>query len=460
MKLLRQLFMAVLFIALATACGGGSKNNSSSSNYFGSQSPGDAWDWTIGSTTWSAENTTLSLDYSGTYTTLPSGFLKLIVTASTDLDLTSDISAGDYPEAYALEYPDTMLLVAPPESDEGVIVATSQDSCLADGSYDYNWINIPHSSWTITDEAYGTATALFTNSGADVDFTITMNDITGASLGPSSSSLGHDCASGLITHPVDTSIFGIATSGVIIGDNGPGEGGVAGMLAPSSDIDLAALAAVEFRGVLFDSGGFDAWCDGYAGITEPTDETSCTTDGGTWYIEGDDSEPVGTEAYVAVGTEPTCAVGASCLRGYSFADVGCHGFSGMTEPTDSVSCIADGGTWFSQHGVETDDRTPDVCGSTFDQACGVMIEFTTQATPGVINANLYSLNDEGSDEQMVFTANVLGGKYVIFGFGAYLETHCDGYGGLTEPADATACASDGGVWVEDHESYTFALVEN
>jgi hypothetical protein len=47
-------------------------------NYVGAQSPGDVWLFTLDNTgnTFSAQNQTASLNYAGTTTALPNGFLR------------------------------------------------------------------------------------------------------------------------------------------------------------------------------------------------------------------------------------------------------------------------------------------------------------------------------------------------------------------------------------------------
>lgn len=78
--------LVLMAISLATCSGGGGSTTSSPTafSYFGTQSPGDAWSWTItkdanGSGTFSAVNNTTGKHYSGDVVTLSNKFCSLLL---------------------------------------------------------------------------------------------------------------------------------------------------------------------------------------------------------------------------------------------------------------------------------------------------------------------------------------------------------------------------------------------
>lgn len=241
---------ALLFVA----CSDSSNDSASQTtrNYLGTQSPGDVWSWTIitdatGSGTFTATNETLSLDYSGTVSTMSNKFLKLLVTATTDTSVAPPAAA------YALEVPDTALIVKPVGSDSDVIVGVAQGACPTQSAM-YNIVQMTQPGWAYdADSAYSVADV--TISGANVDASVTSYLISGDTL-TTTSETGMTCSGGRITRSGDPMVIGIAPSGVIIRDGGPGEGGFFGMQAPAANVDLndVVLAGREFRGVLFKQG--------------------------------------------------------------------------------------------------------------------------------------------------------------------------------------------------------------
>ncbi|MFQ5586246.1 MAG: hypothetical protein ACE5GF_05420 [Thermodesulfobacteriota bacterium] len=254
----KALFTVLFVVALAlSGCGGGSSDDDTASTtttpaigdggkstYLGTQSPGDLWVWTIDrdAGTFSATNVTTGYTYSGTAAILSNGFLRLTIGATTDPGATV---GGN---AYALEVPNTVLLIKPSEADSNVIVAAAQGSCPT-ANASYNWISIPETAWVpATGVAYGTASSVVT--GSDFAFTVARYLLDGTSL-PGDTPSG-SCSGGRIDL-ADGTVIGIAPSGMFIGDSGPGNGGFVGVEAPSANIDIADLTASgkEYRGVLF-----------------------------------------------------------------------------------------------------------------------------------------------------------------------------------------------------------------
>lgn len=257
------LFIAILSVLaiVLTGCGGGgetttggggeSGGTTTTRSYLGTQSPGDVWSWTIttdanGSGTFSAENKTLNLTYSGTVSTLPNRFLKLTVTNTND----PNINLPAY--AYALEIPDTALLVKPAGDDTKVIVAAALGTCPTTAET-YNWIVIPWPQWNASNShAYGVTNSSVV--GSNFSFSHNFYLLNGSSAGTSVED-GYTCSNGEITKVNDDLTVAIAPSGFFVGDEGPGDGGFAGMAAPSEPVDLSATGVLapgkEYRGVLF-----------------------------------------------------------------------------------------------------------------------------------------------------------------------------------------------------------------
>ncbi|NNF97886.1 MAG: hypothetical protein HKM93_00765 [Desulfobacteraceae bacterium] len=271
----------MLLMAMLVACGsgGGSDNdtepagNSRTSSYIGTQSPGDVWSWTItmtgGTGIFDATNETLDYEYAGDVSMLPSGFLNLTITSSTD----PDTLPGD--RTYALEFPDTALLAIPTGGDP-LIVCAAVGPCPADDAV-YNWVSLLDDSYDASmDDAYG-VTAM-TIAGSDIDFAHEFFLLDGTDAGTGSSS-DFTCADGRLTHPLNPEVFVATPSGLLITDNGPSLGGIVGMQAPAGPIDLADLTAAgrEFRGVVFKTS---------AGADVETEAVWVRTDGSDGLITG------------------------------------------------------------------------------------------------------------------------------------------------------------------------------
>jgi hypothetical protein len=229
-----------LATALLAACSD-SNGPAASRSYFGTQRPGDAWTWTIGASTFDATNVTTGYTYAGDKTTLPSGFLKLTVRASTEPGMTLPATA------YALEYPNTVLLIKPAGPDP-MIVAVGLGSCPV-GAQDYNWVDMPHAGWDATvGEAYGTATITPMSPSSD-SINGDKYRLDGAAVTPGVA-VTAGCAGGQLTIAPSGS-GGVTPSRAVVVDDGPGEGGVVGLVAPTTNVDVAALGARNYRGVLF-----------------------------------------------------------------------------------------------------------------------------------------------------------------------------------------------------------------
>ncbi len=253
------LLLAVSLIAgckLWSSSSGSSTTTPTSYSYLGTQSPGDVWSWTLTADSFSAKNVTKNYTYSGSKSTLASGFFKLVVTATTDPGVTPPATA------YAVEFPNTALLVQPAGTAPRVVVAASAGACPT-AADTYNWVTMPRLSWnSASDEAYGTAASTI-NSGS-FTFNIQPNLLSGTALTPSYSQSGWTCSNGSFAKSGATFAFGITPSGIFIGDEGAGAGGMIGVNAPATAVDLTAVKSKTYRGFQFSTDTTTV-----ANVTEP-----------------------------------------------------------------------------------------------------------------------------------------------------------------------------------------------
>jgi hypothetical protein len=314
----------LMAISLATCSGGGGSTTSSPTafSYFGTQSPGDAWSWTItknssGSGTFSAVNNTTGNQYSGDVVTLSNKFLKLTVTATNDSGAVGGI-------AYAIEFPNTALIVKPAGSNSAPVIASAQGTCPPQGE-SYNWIKIPNGAWnSATDPAFGVATT--SGSGNSFTFSITsylldgspfpiVTDLLSRPLKKVVEMSDFSCSNGVISG-TDTGMpeFGVTPSGVLIADQGS-DGGIIGMLQPPANIGGAAILQQgrEFRGFVF--------------MTHPPEGQTMTEP--VWaHTLGDSLITAGQYTNFVSGTEDLCPAGDSCASLSLDSEVAPGEFSG------------------------------------------------------------------------------------------------------------------------------------
>ncbi len=310
MRATRPYFLFMVLAALVStvtliSCSSGSSSGGANS-YFGTQSPGDAWSWTINRTngTFSGTNNTTGFTYSGTFTTLTSDYLKFTFTASTD----SNVAVGSV--AYAIEFPGTALLLKPAGTTGSVIVAAAQGPCPSPATY--NWVKVANQTWNVnSDPAFGTAALTGTASSPTINAAQYL--LSGVAATPPSATFSGSCSNGVITATGAT--FGVTPSGVFIGDQGT-NGGIVGMLQPSAKIGTAALlqAGRQFRGF-----GFLTHPPNIPNTNTPQDRTQAIW--GT--TTGDGTVSVGeyTDALASGGIQDTCPNGQSCATLSSWSEV-------------------------------------------------------------------------------------------------------------------------------------------
>lgn len=226
---------------LAIGCGGGGLGVNTSLSYVGTSSPGDVWSWALDGATFTASNETLGHTYSGTSLDLPSGFKKLTVTSCNDPGVTEG-SAG-----YALDIPGVALLVKPAGGNQvhPIIAMASTAPPLAD--LHFNWIVVPRANWDIhTLPAYGTTDLLYADGAWDGTIHHSLFDGT-----PGTDEHGSLTYTDDRLHVNNSQAQAeITPAGIMFIDNGPGIGGLVGMLQPSAPIDWSDFASHQFRGLL------------------------------------------------------------------------------------------------------------------------------------------------------------------------------------------------------------------
>jgi len=210
--------------------GGGStiQNRKGVYSYSGTQASGDAWSWTISTSELIGTNETTGMWMAGTWKTLPSGFGKATVVTSEGAGAPQVGS-----KAHFLEYPDTMLLIHPSDSNDDRIMVCAASATLEPATGRYVFVKIPKMNWTTADAALGTVDARTAGTGK-FEFDITEYLITGEKTGDHSG-VGDPFIylNGTFTQEAGTDpteIF-MTPSGMFIGDNGPGKGGFAGGIA-------------------------------------------------------------------------------------------------------------------------------------------------------------------------------------------------------------------------------------
>jgi hypothetical protein len=252
----RGMKWAISSLALAfslAACGGSAAPGPAAPRiYLGTQSPGDVWRWTLRASSFDAVNLTTGHAYSGTQSPLPSGFLELTITASTDPGVTPPATA------HALEVPDTVLLARLAAPGERFIAAVALGACPT-AAATYDWVDVPAPTFDArTTSAYGTAVVAPEGGGYAITGTSYFLDGTLASPAFTDSAT---CANGQMT--LGSGGTGAVTpSRAFMFDAGAGAGGGIGLVAPPASLNTAAMATRSYRGVLSKTrGGTD--------ITEP-----------------------------------------------------------------------------------------------------------------------------------------------------------------------------------------------
>jgi|GEM_PF-1461349 len=249
LSVLVSITLAVSFIAGCGVTTGGGGAGHGTITYYGTQSPGDAWAWTIKSSTFIGTNETTGNTYWGDYIVLPSGFYKgTIVGATTD-----EVSPDDV--GYFMEIPNTALLVKPMGAEgtdeDRVIICAAAAAAGPAGGNDYPYIRIPDQTWAPTGEtSYGISTSNL--AGGVYTFEVNSWDYAGDPVSVGQLAPDYTFADGKLTSPVSSTEIYMTPSGVFIGDEGEDLGGFAGggkSTDPSITVEVAT--GRNYRGVIF-----------------------------------------------------------------------------------------------------------------------------------------------------------------------------------------------------------------
>jgi hypothetical protein len=146
--------------------------------YKGTQAPGDVWVWALDkeqghmTASWdhgTFDDVTDDISIEGTFTTLPSGFLKVTITAAEPVS--EEIPTDGTAWFYAMEVPGMAMVIKPEGSIKGDIIAMVPQGDCADIPGKYNYIISAPGDQSdfdpITQEAFGYFQAA--ESGADFD---------------------------------------------------------------------------------------------------------------------------------------------------------------------------------------------------------------------------------------------------------------------------------------------------
>jgi len=238
--------IGALSLIILAGCGGSGSSATGStttgttgnvtSQYVGTQSPGDVWNMSISNTTFSATDTSLSYNYSGSVLLQASGIFKLTFNATNDPSLTVP-AVG-----FAFHVPGVGLVARFGDSTHTPLVAVVLGVCpTADGSY--NFVAVPRKAWaSTTDAAYGTAT--YTASSAQ----LAVDPFLISGIAQPVSTVDVTCSAGVGTAGTKTMV--ISPTGSIVVDFGLNLGGAVGMIAPSANIDLGTLTSFDYRGMI------------------------------------------------------------------------------------------------------------------------------------------------------------------------------------------------------------------
>jgi hypothetical protein len=247
------LFLALLLVACEP---GTPEPGPDARNYYGTQSPGDVWEVAIDSTAFTAANTTLGLNYSGTVSVGDEGFTDLELTTTDD----PSIDPTELPWSLrAFEFPDVAILVQDPgDPNTPPIVAVATGDCPT-AAGDWNYIHMPEPSWDPTGtEAVGLLDGVPDATG--MAFTNTQWSVDGGTTEGPNSMGSWSCTDGVLTttEPDFANIsFAATSSGAFIGDLGPNEGAVIGMADAGVMLSDVVDPSKEYRGFQLRSAATD-----------------------------------------------------------------------------------------------------------------------------------------------------------------------------------------------------------
>jgi hypothetical protein len=225
-------------------------------NYVGAQSPGDVWLFTLddAGNTFIAQNQTANLNYAGTTSALPNGFLQTSITSSKDPNLPVG-SVG-----YAVEVPNVAAMLALGGPNDKPVGLVSQSPCpTLSGTANVQLINLGKSSYDATQsESYASVTA--SEAGSNYNLSINSYLLDGTLRTAHSGSLpSGTCNANVITIPgVQTGNGPVtvtvapAANGLYIIDLGPGQGAAIGSQSFAVDATtIHSAMSAQYIGAVF-----------------------------------------------------------------------------------------------------------------------------------------------------------------------------------------------------------------
>ena len=233
-----------------TGTGNNSNNNSGGSNtarapegssiYFGTQSPGDAWEITLRpDATFTANDMTTSSTFSGTYQV-----------NSTNGLTTFSVTSPQTTTVYGSEIAGNALTMVPPSGNPIVAFAeganSNFDACTTVTS-DHIGVGVPPANYqlTSTSPAYVQITTQTQNAG--YSFGLSIYNLDGSFYDTQGNGVVFTCSNGLLTTTGKPVKAVIAESGAFAVDQDT-DGGFVGVQKPTASIDLAALVTKKFLG--------------------------------------------------------------------------------------------------------------------------------------------------------------------------------------------------------------------
>jgi hypothetical protein len=303
----------LLLLAVFTGCGSDSStsrpnNNNNNDNpsarapqgstiYFGTQSPGDAWEIILKpDNTFTATNmTTTSVSFSGTYEVNSSnGLISFSVTTINGQAQTVTV--------FGAQIAGSALSLIPPGTNSNPIVAFAEgannnfDACSTVAS-DHIGVGIPPADYSLTNSSPAYVQIATQTSGSNFSFTMDVHNLDGSLYDTQGGGTVFTCTNGLLSSAQDPAKAVVAESGAFAVDLGQGKGGFAGVPTPSAAIDLTGSSGVvtkQFLGSYYHSNTHDAVIAGASG--DPGNTKALSLGG---------FESPASDAFTAHGTEFT-----------------------------------------------------------------------------------------------------------------------------------------------------------
>jgi len=223
------------------------KTYSTVHHYFGTQSPGDAWDWTTENYTFSGSNEMTGLYFSGLYSITSNGYMKATIESTSD-----NVNMPTGTIIYGLEIPGTMLIIKPGINDNmnRVIICAAKANSAYVGKF--NWVVMPGAYWDNfgPSPAYGTGEIVSQLDNTYTDYA-TGNYIDG-SFAASWQTDGMIFDNGLFYEPGEDFKTCIMESGIGVSDCGANSNSIINLGDPNTEISSVDVAAdLDYRGVIY-----------------------------------------------------------------------------------------------------------------------------------------------------------------------------------------------------------------